>query len=171
MKVIVTDGMRIWSLPDSAVEPARRGPWFVPDLEPESGAWTGIVALTARIERMGKSIPADRATAYYDGLEAALVTTDGCDCNYRDASFVTGDKIAPCADGQLRIDADGQKTAMDPQQALAAINGCIAQASLKATLKTGDLVAVLTGPNLTLREGHDITVTINGATAMQLKIR
>lgn len=126
MKVLVTSSAEadFRVIPDSAVGRISQ-PWFVPDFGSE---WRAHLALAVRVGRLGKGIAPRYFDRYVDAVTLLWVpVADGCGSNidFMDGAVVCGQWLPPQGD----------------EAGLLAEPLC--RASQYATLKTGDVVAVM----------------------------
>ena len=119
--------------PDSSLLTGGR-PFFVPD---QLGRIVSETALVARISRLGKAIPERFAHRYYDALTMGIVFT-AADVQEQLQQEGLPSDWATCFDGSVAI---GEWVANGA--AVKAVDVALAYVSQTMTLKTGDLLVMV----------------------------
>ena len=127
--------------PDSSLLTGGR-PFFVPDT---LGRVMAERALAARICRLGKSIPVRFAHRYYDALTVGIVFT-AADLQERLRAAGRPDDLAIGFDGSVCVgEWMAVPTGAHRPSPLTLLDEALAYVSRTMTLKTGDLLLLLTG--------------------------
>lgn len=149
-------------------------PMFIPDF---AAGWRISILPAVVISRLGKWIEPRFASRYYTDVAVAarLLPPEGSACGALACSFdgaiAPGIHLPRPADGNFTISVDGrQEISLSPD--MLHIDDCVALVSRFMTLKTGDLILPCTTPLFAEPViGSRIHVTLNGVTALDLKIR
>ncbi len=153
MKLLLFDtNHQVQVISDSSI--ARSGqPWFIPDFG-ESWRWRQAIAV--KIARLGKGISIKHVSRYVE--EISLLWIAEADCcpalNYMDGRVVAG--------SWLPISGDIDPTIAD----------AIVEASKYATLKNGDIIAVISSDDVNeIVPDSSIHLTLNNQTVIKFNIK
>lgn len=153
MKLLIYDtDRRIHVVSDSSI--ARSGqPWFLPDY---GEAWRWREALAVKISRLGKGIQPKHVMRYVDEMSLLWIAeADACNAiDFMDGRVVCGNWLP--IDGEL------------PESLVAAI----IDASKYATLKNGDIIAVMSDAEPRVIEPNTaIELNLNSQTVIKFNIK
>lgn len=127
-------------------------PWFIPDFGEN---WRWRRATGVRIGRLGKGIAPKFAERYIDGMTAFFVAeADGCaTLDFMDNSVVIGSWLEPEGVGET-------------------LPRLLVEASRYATLKTGDVIALLDpAPAEPITAGGQISLSLNSKETLKLNLK
>lgn len=158
--------------PDSAmILPGR--PLFMPEW---GEGWAGDVYVAVRIGRLGKNVGRKFASRYYDGVSLALhvnlpgADVDGGVLSGMDSTLVHGDWLpAETAAGAMTVGTGA--TSVECPALSGEIEDAISRVSEYMTLKMGDIIMLpATGLKLALHEQSHLSLSVNGAEVLALKV-
>lgn len=147
-------------------------PLFLPD-----GAWQAMPVWAFRIGRLGKGIAPKFALRYVDAFTVALfVRPAGGElpswAGFMDSAFTPGRWLpadAPCSDAAVEY---GFRQVFAPLDAHT-VESAIAAVTERATVKTGDIIAISSpgAAALDLKPNSVVTASIGRENVMRLKVK
>ncbi|MDE5595332.1 MAG: hypothetical protein K2I89_07150 [Muribaculaceae bacterium] len=177
MKAICDFGERMRHFADSSAH-RNRYPFFIPDTSVE---WCAKICPAIKISRLGTHIARKFASRYYDSVAPAVIfmssaaADDFANADERyfvcDSAYCLGDSVAIGGQETEHIISIGDKHLNFTTQTLNA-DEIVSKLSEFATLKMGDLVIFgNNGFNISINVGEQLTVKLDGADSIDIKIK
>lgn len=177
MKAICDFGERMRHFADSSAH-RNRYPFFIPDTSVE---WCAKICPAIKISRLGTHIARKFASRYYDSIAPAVIfmpsdaADDFANADERhfvcDSAYCLGDSVAIGAQDTEHIISTGDRQLIFTAQTLN-VDEIVSKLSEFATLKMGDIVIFGdSGFNININEGEQLTVKLDDADSIDVKIK